>query len=85
MANHFAFPEGAHFGSEFALGVEPGVLGDAPQRPPAGPLEGRLLVAAGVVQRGQLVEREHDVRAQPVQLRGGQHMENGSDVSYKGK
>ena len=36
MANHFAFPEGAHFGSEFALGVEPGVLGDPYPRHPRG-------------------------------------------------
>ena len=36
MANHFAFPEGSHFGSEFALGVEPGILGDPYPRHPRG-------------------------------------------------
>ena len=36
MANHFAYPEASHFGSEFALGVEPGILGDPYPRHPRG-------------------------------------------------
>lgn len=28
MASHLAYPVGAHFGAEFALGVEPGLSGD---------------------------------------------------------
>ena len=42
------------------------MLVEAALRPAAGALERLLLVAAGVVERGQLVEREHDVRAEVV-------------------
>ncbi len=40
------------------------MLGDAAHGPRLRPLDRLLLVAAGVEQRGQLVEREHDVGAQ---------------------
>ena len=42
------------------------MLGDAALGPQPGALQGLLLVAAGVHQRGQLVEGEHDVRAELV-------------------
>ncbi len=56
-------PEQGLVGLAGALVREPEVLGDAPLGPAPGPLQGLLLVAAGVLQRGELVEREHDVRA----------------------
>lgn len=42
---------------------EPLVLGYAALRPTVGAFHGTFLVAAGVHQRGQLVESEHDVGA----------------------
>ncbi len=42
---------------------EPLVLGHAALRPPVGAFHGAFLVAAGVHQRGQLIEGEHDVGA----------------------
>ena len=48
-------------GLAHALSGQTLVLSDAPQRPQAGTLECLFLVAAGVVEGGQLVEGEHDV------------------------
>ena len=48
-------------GLTHALSGQALVLSDAPQRPQAGAFERLLLVAAGVVEGGQLVEGEHDV------------------------
>src|SRR5699024_6243873 len=53
-------------GAVGALGGEPCMLGEAADRPQAGAFERLLLVAAGVHEGGELVEGEHDVRAEPV-------------------
>ncbi len=42
------------------------MLHNAPLRPKPGPLERLFLVAAGIHQGGELVEREHDVRPELV-------------------
>ena len=62
---------------------EAGVLVEAALGPSAGALERLLLVAAGVVQGGQLVEGEHDVRAEVV-LDAHGHL-GGEPVSVPGE
>src|SRR5690625_1040759 len=53
-------------GTVGARKAQAGVLGQAADRPQPGALQRLLLVAAGVHQRGQLIEGEHDVCPQPV-------------------